>query len=83
MDVANVGLVHCDSCKYKVKGFFVVFSYKKKVQKSTCKDCNRIVLRLNSSKSFLFEGKIILNVSMDTGVFFLFCATKEQNMYIL
>ena len=31
MDVAHVGLVHCDPCECKVKGFCAVFSIKKNV----------------------------------------------------
>ena len=38
MDVAHVGLVHYNSCKYKFKAFPVVSSYEKKVQRGTCKD---------------------------------------------
>ena len=29
MDVGHVGLVHCDPCRFKIKGFHVVFSIEK------------------------------------------------------
>ena len=40
MDVAHIGLVLCDSCKCKFKGFHTISSYEKKVQGSTCKSGN-------------------------------------------
>ena len=43
MDVAHVGLVHCDPCECKVKGFYAVFSIERNVsRRGTCKGCNII-----------------------------------------
>ena len=34
MEVACVGLVHCDSCECKVKDFYALSSYGRKVERS-------------------------------------------------
>ena len=40
MEMAHMGLVHCNSCGCNVKDFNAVSSNKKKVQRDICKDCN-------------------------------------------
>ena len=40
MGVACVGLVLCDACKCKIKGFSVVSSYERKVQRGSHKGCD-------------------------------------------
>ena len=49
MGVAHVGLVHCDPCKCKVKGFRAVSSIERNVSnKGTCKGCDRSGYEPNS-----------------------------------
>ena len=41
MGVARVGLMHCDPCRCKVKGFLTVSSIERNVSKrGTCKGCD-------------------------------------------
>ena len=38
--MANIRLVHHNSCRHEIKGFCSISSHKKKVQRSTRKTCN-------------------------------------------
>ena len=40
MDVAHVGLVHCDRCECKVKGFYAVSSIERNVSMKGCHSDN-------------------------------------------
>ena len=37
----HLELMHCNSCRYKVKRFCVVSSYEKKVKRGNCKNCDK------------------------------------------
>ena len=41
MDVADVGLVHCDPCGCKVKGFRAISSIERNVAKRHLKECDK------------------------------------------
>ena len=65
MYVAHVGLVLCDSYKCKFKGFCAFISYKRKIKKGNCKDCNiyslilcplNIGLKCNAKRYFIYNG---------------------------
>ena len=53
MGVTHIGLVHCDACGCKVKGFHAVFSIEGMYQRGTHKGCD-IVPTMPSQESEKF-----------------------------
>ena len=53
MSVANIGLMHHNLCRCKVKGFHAVSSIERNIsQRVTCKGCDKIIVYSNDEEEF-------------------------------